>query len=240
MKLNQILCFGLLLGLALHVHAAPPRYFILADHPLAVTRRPSPVGRQSSSQVRFRKAAERLQPFPCRSQLVLTLERDDEWVAEKRVHLSVGLAQFADRQGPDLELDVSAGQRVATLPVQVLSPTPGDEKLVVVSELVVRALEIVLPVSILLNLVKHDQRLGRILSRQPRKERRMLDQLRLMTRNVPIAIEVIPKLVGDESCKGGLARLTRPREENHGLISSEGVPDTEVELPLFHLTIIAY
>ena len=34
MKFNQILRFGLLLALALHVHAAPARYFVIADHPM--------------------------------------------------------------------------------------------------------------------------------------------------------------------------------------------------------------
>ena len=34
LKFNPILCFGLLLALVMNVHAAPSRYFVIADHPI--------------------------------------------------------------------------------------------------------------------------------------------------------------------------------------------------------------
>ena len=70
--------------------------------------------------------------------------------------------QLSQREGPQVEEEISSGQRVPAFPVEVQSAASRDQEFISGAVPVVGALEEIFPVVVFMNFIEDYDRLGRV------------------------------------------------------------------------------
>ena len=100
--------------------------------------------------------------------------------------------------------------------------------------LVIDPFEVILPVSVFVNLIEGDERSGRVLANELLEEEGIFEKTRPVLRDIPVEIQAVREGCGNDLRKSGLADLAGADEEDHALFTGQVLPGLYIKISCFH------